>query len=61
MYPRNEARLPAGLLKRVMPRPDVPEPPKDPTLLELLCDEFQHGAPRIDISTGVTGGRRKAR
>lgn len=40
MAPRDE-RLPLDVLKRVMPKVELPEVPRDPTLLETLTDSFR--------------------
>lgn len=40
MPPRDE-RLPLDILKRVMPKVELPEVPRDPTLLETLTDSFR--------------------
>lgn len=44
MPPRDE-RLSLDILRRVMPRkaPDPDEPPRDPTLLEVIVDDFYVG------------------
>lgn len=48
-------RIPRDVLYRVMPRVDLPEVPRDPTLLEQLTDSFRIEQARTskDVSSRI--------
>lgn len=52
--PRDE-RLPLDILRRVMPKLDLPEVPRDPTLLEELTGSFYTEQARTskDVSSRI--------